>query len=133
MAEDVQQAQISVLEFPINVRTRKGMYISNRNQCVTEIVDNSVDEHVAGHCMNIAVIIDEINKQYIIQDDGRGIPVTEHTSYPGKSQVEIAFTTLHGGGKFGKDDGYAAKTGGMNGRLCCSKISLNCGDTLKLK
>lgn len=115
MAEDVQQAQISVLEFPVNVRTRKGMYISNRNQCVTEIVDNSVDEHVAGHCMNIAVILDEINKQYIVQDDGRGIPVTEHASYPGKSQVEIAFTTLHGGGKFGKDDGYAAKTGGMNG------------------
>lgn len=100
MAEEIKQAQISVKEFPVCVRIRKGMYISNLNQMVTEIVDNSVDEHVAGYCNNIAVVV-EPNK-YTIQDDGRGIPVTPHPSYPDKSQVEIAFTTLHGGGKFGK-------------------------------
>ena len=96
MPEEIQQAQISVKEFPVCVRLRKGMYISNQNQNVTEIIDNSVDEHVAGHCNNIAVIIDEKNKTYTVQDDGRGIPVTPHPSYPDKSQVEIAFTTLHG-------------------------------------
>lgn len=134
MSQEVQQAQISVKEFPENVRLRKGMYISNLNQAVTEIIDNSVDEHVAGYCMNIAVVIEEGTKTYTVQDDGRGIPVTPHVDYPDKSQVEIAFTTLHGGGKFGDDGGYEAiKTGGMNGRLCCSKILLNCGDTLKLK
>ena len=114
-SQEFEQAQIDVKEFPENVRIRKGMYISNQNQMVTEIVDNSVDEHFAGHCMNIAIVIDEENKQYTVQDDGRGIPVTEHKKYPGKSQVEIAFTTLHGGGKFGDKGGYAAKTGGMNG------------------
>lgn len=115
MPDEVKQAQIDVLEFPESVRHRKGMYISNINQMVTEIVDNSVDEHYAGYCNNIAVVIDEENRQYTVQDDGRGIPVTTHKKFTDKSQVEVAFTTLHGGGKFGTEDGYAAKTGGMNG------------------
>ena len=96
------QAQITVKEFPECVRLRKGMYISNINQMVTEIIDNSVDEHLAGYCSNIAVVINN-DGSYTIQDDGRGIPITAHPKYPDKSQVEIAFTTLHGGGKFGKN------------------------------
>ena len=116
MSQEVNQAQISVLEFPESVRHRKGMYISNINQMVTEIVDNSADEHYVGYCMNIAVVIDEEKKQYTVQDDGRGIPITPHPKFPDKSQVEVAFTNLHGGGKFGAENGYAAKTGGMNGK-----------------
>lgn len=118
MSEElVQQAQISDLPFPECVQTRKGMYISNINQMPTEIVDNSVDEHFAGFCTAIAVIV-KANGSFIIQDNGRGIPVTPHKTQKNKSQVEAAFTTLHSGGKFGKkgDGGYAAKTGGMNGK-----------------
>ena len=111
-----QQAQISDKPFPICVRLRKGMYISTINQMVTEIVDNSVDEHFAGFCSAIATII-KTDGTTIVQDNGRGIPVTQHKTQKGKSQVEAAFTTLHSGGKFGQegDAGYAAKTGGMNG------------------
>lgn len=109
---DVEQAQVTEKEFPECVRIRKGMYISDKNQMVTEIVDNSVDEHVAGHCSTIAVIVKP--DSIIVQDDGRGIPITE---VPGKNktQVELAFTTLHAGGKFGDKGGYAGKTGGMHG------------------
>lgn len=115
MSGEVKQAQITIKEFPTCVRIRKGMYISNINQMVTEIIDNSCDEHSAGYCNNIAVVCNS-NGSFTIQDDGRGIPVTEHPSCPGKSQVEVAFTTLHGGGKFGDDEGYEdVKTGGMNG------------------
>lgn len=117
MSGEVKQAQITIKEFPTCVRIRKGMYISNINQLITEIVDNSCDEHSAGYCNNIAVVCNS-NGSFTIQDDGRGIPVTEHPSCPGKSQVEVAFTTLHGGGKFGDDEGYEdVKTGGMNGKL----------------
>lgn len=131
--KNVKQAQISVKEFPVCVRLRKGMYISNLIQMVTEIIDNAVDEHVAGYCNNIAIVIDEENKTYTIQDDGRGIPITEHPNYPGQSQVEIAFTTLHGGGKFGDSDGYESKTGGMHGKLMLCLKLFNCGELLKLK
>ena len=126
MAKEIKQAQITVKEFPTCVRVRKGMYISNINQLVTEIVDNSTDEHEAGYCNNIAVIINS-DGSFTIQDDGRGIPVTPHPQFPDKSQVEVAFTTLHGGGKFADEGGYEdVKTGGMNGKLnilCRSKIS----------
>lgn len=116
MAKEVEQAQIEVKEFPICVRVRPGMYISDINQMVTEIIDNSTDEHVAGYCDNIAIAINNDTGEVAVQDDGRGIPVTPHKNYPDKSQVEIAFTTLHGGAKFGGKGGYAAKTGGMNGK-----------------
>lgn len=110
---EVSQAQIEEKEYPENVRIRKGMYISNLNQMVTEIVDNSVDEHFAGHCDMIAVAI--IDGMITVQDNGRGIPVTPSLKVPSKSQVETAFTTLHAGGKFGSAQGYSKKTSGMNG------------------
>lgn len=112
MTKVLDQAQIVDLPFPDSVRLRKGMYISNLNQMVTEIIDNSVDEHFAGHCDMIAVVYQ--NGEYIIQDNGRGI---SSTKMPGKNitQVESAFTKLHSGGKFGTDGGYGKKTSGMNG------------------
>lgn len=109
----VEQAQVIEKEFPTCVRIRKGMYISDRNQMVTEIVDNSVDEHVAGYCQTIAVII-KPDDVVIVQDDGRGIPV-KVVEGKNKTQVELAFTTLHAGAKFGEKGGYAGKTGGMHG------------------
>lgn len=114
MAKVINQAQIMDLPFPDCVRLRRGMYISNPNQAVTEIVDNSVDEYFAGFCNMIAVAI--INGEITVQDNGRGIPVTEVEGKPGLSQVEQAFTVLHAGGKFGQKNGYSKKTSGMNGR-----------------
>lgn len=112
----VVQAQIDDKEFPECVRIRKGMYISNINQMITEIVDNSVDEHFAGYCDTIAVVVQD--GIVTIQDNGRGIPCGPSKKNPNITQVEQAFTTLHSGGKFGASDGYAKKTSGMNGKLC---------------
>lgn len=115
MAEEkiVAQAQIEDKEFPECVRVRKGMYISNLNQMITEIIDNSVDEHFAGYCDTIAVVVQ--NGIVTVQDNGRGIPCGPSKKDPNITQVEQAFTTLHAGGKFGAEDGYAKKTSGMNG------------------
>ena len=115
MAEEkiVAQAQIEDKEFPECVRIRKGMYISNLNQMITEIIDNSVDEHFAGYCDTIAVVVQD--GIVTIQDNGRGIPCGPSKKNPNVTQVELAFTTLHAGGKFGSADGYAKKTSGMNG------------------
>lgn len=110
---EMDQAQIEELPFPECVRLRRGMYISNLNQAVTEIVDNSVDEHFAGYCDTIAVAIQ--NGVVTVQDNGRGIPCTPSKKNPALTQVELAFTTLHAGGKFGKAGGYGKKTSGMHG------------------
>lgn len=113
MTKVVKQAQIEQKDFPECVRIRRGMYISNLNQMVTEIVDNSVDEHFAGYCNAIAVAV--IGDTITVQDNGRGIPVTPLPNDPNKTQVEQAFTTLHAGGKFGGEGGYSKKTSGMHG------------------
>ena len=94
--KNINAAAIDEVEFPTCVRLRRGMYISNRNQMVTEIIDNSIDEHFAGYCNTIAVIIKD-NKRIIIQDDGRGIPIAPSKKDPSKTQLEIAFTKLHAG------------------------------------
>lgn len=110
-----EQAQISVLRFPENVRKRKEMYIYDPDHCVFEIIDNAIDEHSAGHCNTIAVVIkDDV---VAVEDNGRGIPVTPHADpeYKGKSQAEVAMTTLHAGGKFGAEKGYQTMTSGLNG------------------
>lgn len=92
-----QQAQIDYLEFPESVRTRRGMYIVDKAHTVFEIVDNSVDEHAAGHCDAIAVAI--VGNTITVEDNGRGIPVTPHKDkkFKGLTQAEVAFTTLHAG------------------------------------
>ena len=99
------------------VRTRPTMYIGSlgeagRDHCAKEIVDNSVDEALAGHCTVIDVIIDTTANYVTIRDNGRGIP-TGINQEEGISGIEIAATHLHGGGKFDSDS-YKT-SGGLNG------------------
>lgn len=107
-------AEITQLSDRDHVRKRKGMYLPNINYMVYEIVDNSIDENMAGYATAIYVGIK--NGEIIVQDDGRGIPIAPSKDNPEISQAEVAYTSLKAGGKFGLEDGYNdVKTGGLNG------------------
>ncbi len=115
--ETYDGSAIEVLEGLEPVRRRPGMYIGGIDErafhhLAAEVLDNAMDEAVAGHANRIEVTLEEGNR-LTITDNGRGIPVDEHPKYPGKSALEVILTTLHSGGKF-SGKAYAT-SGGLHG------------------
>ena len=110
-------ADIEVLEGLEPVRKRPGMYIGGSDvnamhHLIAEVLDNSVDEAVAGYADKIWVTLEKENK-LIIRDNGRGIPTDPHPKYKNKSALEVILTTLHSGGKF-SNKAYST-SGGLHG------------------
>src|SRR6187455_154213 len=114
---DYDASAIEVLEGLEPVRRRPGMYIGGTDaralhHLAAEVIDNAMDEAVAGHASRIEVTL-EVGNRLTVTDNGRGIPVDPHPKYPGQSALEVILTTLHSGGKF---EGKAYSTsGGLHG------------------
>lgn len=113
---DYDASSIASLKYPENVRTRPDMYIGDRgvdgyHHCAYEIIDNSVDEHMAGHASKIIIrLLDESTLE--VEDNGRGIPVEMHPTEK-VSALEVVLTKLHAGGKFNRDSYQVS--GGLHG------------------
>ncbi len=117
-ASEYSGNQIEILEGLEPVRIRPGMYIGSTDsrglhQLVYEVVDNSVDEAMAGICDTITVTI-HADGSLTNEDNGRGIPVDPHPKRPKQSTLEVVMTTLHAGGKFG-GQAYKSGSGGLHG------------------
>ena len=115
--ETYDASSIVVLEGLEPVRRRPGMYIGGTDETAmhhlaAELLDNAMDEAVAGHASFIEVSLSPDNI-LTMRDNGRGIPVDPHPKFPGRSALEVILTTLHSGGKF--DDGAYATSGGLHG------------------
>ena len=115
--EEYNAASIEILEGLEPVRKRPGMYIGGTDEralhhLAAEILDNSMDEAVAGHASRIEI---ELTADYsvIVKDNGRGIPTDPHPKFPNKSALEVILCTLHSGGKF-SDKAYET-SGGLHG------------------
>ena len=111
---DYGEQNIQILEGLEAVRVRPGMYIGATDQrglhhMIQEVVDNSIDEVMAGYADYVSVVI-HADGSVIIEDNGRGIPVEEHHQRPGLSTLEVVMTILHAGGKFG-GGGYQISSG----------------------
>ncbi|MGC9940590.1 MAG: DNA topoisomerase (ATP-hydrolyzing) subunit B [Verrucomicrobiota bacterium] len=126
ISENYDASKLSQLKGLEAVRKKPGMYIGGTDEralhhCVSEVLDNSVDEHLAGHCNRIEVTI-HVDGSISIRDDGRGIPVdiNKDSGLPG---VELVLTTLHSGGKYGQG-GYKF-SGGTHGvgAKCVNAVS----------
>ena len=126
ISETYDASKLGKLEGLEAVRKKPGMYIGGTDEralhhCVSEVLDNSVDEHLAGHCSRIDVTV-HVDGSISIRDNGRGIPVDIHPQYklPG---VEMVLTTLHSGGKYGQG-GYKF-SGGTHGvgAKCVNAVS----------
>ncbi|MEO6224620.1 MAG: ATP-binding protein, partial [Sphingomicrobium sp.] len=116
-SDNYDASAIEVLEGLEPVRRRPGMYIGGTDaralhHLAAEVIDNAMDEAVAGHATRIEVTLD-VGNRLTVFDNGRGIPVDAHPKYPGKSALEVIMTTLHSGGTF---EGSAYSTsGGLHG------------------
>ncbi|MCY4304803.1 MAG: DNA topoisomerase IV subunit B [Aestuariivita sp.] len=116
-SQNYDASKIEVLEGLEPVRKRPGMYIGGTDEralhhLVSEILDNAMDEAVAGHANRIEIEIDQ-NHIVTIKDNGRGIPVDSHPKFPDKSALEVILCTLHAGGKF--SSGSYETSGGLHG------------------
>ena len=110
-------SSVQVLKGLLGVRFRPAMYVGDSGKkglhhLVYEILDNSIDEAMAGHCDHVSIEIEKDGETIAIEDNGRGIPVDMHPT-ENRPTLEVVLTTLHAGGKFG-GSGYAA-SGGLHG------------------
>lgn len=126
----MEQAQITVLKYPDNVRLRKEMYLINPDHCFYEIIDNSVDEFSAGRCKNINITVEDSGSVFpriTVEDNGGGIPTTlsKDPDHKGEIDAFVAMTTLSAGGKFQQEGSYSTNTSGLHGvgASCVNAVS----------